>query len=411
MYDTSKIQALGYMSTIAMNATTSISINDTSLIKTSTIRIITPTMELSTNAILDMNERGYSEGQGTDVGKAKTDVSFTGCYYYYALRYSGAGGAYGGDAGKSCDKGSCVSKQPEGGSSYGSATWPVDYGSGGGKVYYDQTATSNRGGAGGGRIHITLTNHMLLNGVITANGGDGKMHDGYYDSDSSGGGGAGGSILIEADSLSGNGIIRANGGGVWNNKGGSGGGGRIAIHLYQNVTLQHKSFENMPTLSITTQAFGGSHGTSCGGAAGTIFHRHGVWTILHIDNNDHTGSNDKWTPLPLELTDASSSIERPYEGSIVWTVIEKNARVEMRGAVGSGTFYHSFYLTLSSSSKIKGNQIHLYSHDMNIAGDITGTSKIVVNSAVVAWPQDNKEASDHTDQRGCGSDETGGDRS
>ena len=40
------------------------------------------------------------------------------------------------------------------------------------------------------------------------------------------------SILIEADSLSGNGMIRANGGGVWDNRGGSGGGGRIAIHLY-----------------------------------------------------------------------------------------------------------------------------------------------------------------------------------
>ena len=81
---------------------------------------------------------------------------------------------------------------------------------------------------------------------------------------------------------------------------------------------------------------------------------------------------------------------------MVWTVIEKNARVEMRGAVGSGAVYHSFYLTLSSSSKIKGDQINLYSHDMNIAGDITGTSKIVLNSAVVAWPQDNKDASDQS---------------
>ena len=62
-------------------------------------------------------------------------------------------------------------------------------------------------GAGGGVVHLFVTNGIAINGKITANG-----LGGY-------GGGAGGAILLKGKSLQGNGLVSANGGAasLWSN--------------------------------------------------------------------------------------------------------------------------------------------------------------------------------------------------
>ena len=81
---------------------------------------------------------------------------------------------------------------------------------------------SYRGGAGGGVVEISAGS-MVLDGAIRANG---------IDPTNGGQGGAGGTVRIEAILLSGIGTIEANGASASHhqgNKGGSGGGGRVAI--------------------------------------------------------------------------------------------------------------------------------------------------------------------------------------
>lgn len=70
------------------------------------------------------------------------------------------------------------------GTTYGNEAEPVTLGSGGG------SANNAAGGAGGGAIHFVLAGDLIVDGVITANGGAGV--GGTYD----GGGGSGNIVLI-----------------------------------------------------------------------------------------------------------------------------------------------------------------------------------------------------------------------
>ncbi len=90
---------------------------------------------------------------------------------------------------------------------YGSATKPMDLGSGGAS-------------SGGGAIYLAVSGALTDNGIISADGNTSS---------------SGGSIYINADDITGNGVVHANGGnllasGYFKSPGG---GGRIAVH-YQN---------------------------------------------------------------------------------------------------------------------------------------------------------------------------------
>jgi hypothetical protein len=102
---------------------------------------------------------------------------------------------------------------------YGNAADPNELGSGGGSWGGD-------GGNGGGRVRI-LSDSVVMDGTITANGGD------SYGSAS--GDGSGGSINLQVGALSGTGTIHASGGGHGSHTGA--GGGRIAIHYSDRQTL------------------------------------------------------------------------------------------------------------------------------------------------------------------------------
>ena len=97
-------------------------------------------------------------------------------------------------------------------------------GSGGGNGFYEiGTDLSSRSGSGGGAL-IIRTNKIILNGIITVSGNNGKNGEG---------GGAGGSLIINATSFYGNGYITANGG-----DGGFSGGlisGRMLFLFFYNL--------------------------------------------------------------------------------------------------------------------------------------------------------------------------------
>jgi len=109
-----------------------------------------------------------------------------------------------------------------GGQTHGLATNPLHAGTGGGAG--DTSARyQNSAGYGGGVIRIEAADSLVLDGTLSANGGDGGYN---YSS-----GGAGGSINLLCVRFRGgpDSVIRANGGKSSPPTGGGGGGGRIRI--------------------------------------------------------------------------------------------------------------------------------------------------------------------------------------
>ena len=190
---------------------------------------------------LNVDHLGYAQGNGPGAGSA--------------ISSKGSGGGYGGAGGAS-------SSAAAGGASYGSATEPVDFGSGGG----DGAATANGGSDGGGALHLAVAGALSVNGNVSANGDAGLQDDS--------GGGAGGSVWISAGSLSGAGNISALGGAGAALGGGGGGGGRIAIYTPTN------------NFAGTTSARGGGGWSS--GQGGTIL-LSGAFSNFQIESQSPTG--------------------------------------------------------------------------------------------------------------------------
>ena len=122
-----------------------------------------------------------------------------------------------------------------------SATDSVAYGSLEGAPYPGSPGGGTGAGNGGGAIMINATHDVIVDGLLTADGGHAT---------SGGGGGSGGSIHIDASIIKGYGTISARGGDGASD-GGGGGGGRI--------TLKH-SDTSFTFLGVTT-ADGGLGGT------------------------------------------------------------------------------------------------------------------------------------------------------
>ncbi len=160
----------------------------------------------------------------------------------------GGGGGYGTAGNRGCyiDSG-------QGGTSYGnSLLQPIVGGSGGGGGSGGKCSTNigagGGGGGGGGAIVIASSTKIVVNGTITANGGNGDKGSCYS---AGGGGGSGGAIRLIAPTISGNGIISAVGGkskgvsscGIYCcfYEGGNGGLGRIRLEA------EHIAFASQTT--------------------------------------------------------------------------------------------------------------------------------------------------------------------
>ena len=138
-----------------------------------------PNIAIEAGSSISADAKGYINGPGT-------------------LTENYAGGIYGGD-----------DKQNSPPLVYGSAIEPVDLGSGGVGGHH-----------GGGAIRLIVTDTLLNEGLISANG----------DVNSSGG-----SVYITAKNITGNGKLSANGGGLYLTSviNAAGGGGRVALY-YEN---------------------------------------------------------------------------------------------------------------------------------------------------------------------------------
>ncbi|MDP3997298.1 MAG: hypothetical protein Q8P73_02240, partial [bacterium] len=194
--------------------------------------------DLSVNGTgtINVNGKGYSTGNGPGYGSS-TQAGGS---------YGGLGAIYSGVVGKT----------------YGSATAPVNIGSGG----------SGGGAAGGGAAILTVSGLSTIAGTIGADGADPVD---YW-------GGSGGSVYLTTGTITGSGTISANGGSAPNQD--SGGGGRVAVIL----TGGGADFSGFSGGSIT--AYGGttpSSGTH--GAAGTVYKQTTAqgsgYGDLIIDNN------------------------------------------------------------------------------------------------------------------------------
>lgn len=212
------------------------------------------TLTVQSGGTISADLSGYLTGPGT------------GLYSPTAPNYPCGGGGHGGYGGLG-------GTNVPGGATSGSATSPTTFGGGGGGY-----SNYSYGGNGGGVLRLIVSGPLVVDGTISADGGDGFGIGGSNGSNGGGGGGgAGGSIWITANAFSGSGSLTANGGNGATVIGGGGGGGRIAV------------YGSSSTFSGTVSAAGGS-GASYGGA-GTIFTQFNSEQQLILDNAGHLGTN------------------------------------------------------------------------------------------------------------------------
>lgn len=191
-------------------------------------------LSIATNAGINADGRGFAGG------KLSADNGYGPGRAVGGNWSSGAG--YGGFGG------SCYDSYQNRGLVYGSATAPVDPGSGSGGGN-----SAGLGGAGGGSVWMNVRNGVLLNGTLTANGLRA---------------GSGGGIYITCNTFVGtNGLVSAAGGPARNTfYAGSGGGGRIAI-VYTNTAAQNAlpapgvRYTAAPDMTIGVNAARGDIGT------------------------------------------------------------------------------------------------------------------------------------------------------
>lgn len=228
---------------------------------------VTTLLDVKANSSINVDAKGCTYNKGPDGnGDCATSTAGAG-----ANASGGAGGAGYGGAGANGDASS-------GGATYGSATDPLLLGSGGGQGW----DANGIGGAGGGLIKISSAGTVMISGTLTANGGEGSNIAGNR----AGGGGSGGSINIQTATLTGSGTLSANGGNAYYNyyRGGTGGGGRIAVYF------SNDSKAAAANILVNTTANAGVHedSTAYEGDDGTI--------IFTYDPNDDS------SPLPDNYT-------------------------------------------------------------------------------------------------------------
>jgi large repetitive protein len=206
------------------------------------------TIQVDQGSSIDVSSRGHQGGrewheQGRTLGNIYGSAD-------------GAGGSYGGQGGGYQQRSSFLV--------YGDAKNPTLLGSGGGNW------SGCTGGDGGGRITLTATQEVVINGTVAANGGS---------TCSAGGDGSGGSILIQAPLISGQGWITADGGG--GGSGVAGGGGRVALYC-DAISAQ----DNLNGLRNVTAFSGRGNYDDRKGTAGTVYLKfNGGEGHLFIDDN------------------------------------------------------------------------------------------------------------------------------
>jgi hypothetical protein len=254
------------------------------------------TVQAGAGIIADLT--GYAAGQGPGEGRSYQVGSSNYC--------SGAGhGGYGGGS---------FGGYAGGGAVYDSITQPSQAGSGGGIIQ-----GGSIGGAGGGVIRLTVTGALELDGVISANGGNGIGFGG--------GGGSGGSIWLAVGALAGGGSIAASGGNGADSLGGGGGGGMIYIPCNYNG------------FAGTISAAGGT-GANAGGAGQVLIQVSGQTGQLILDNGGQSGSTTPLNVAGVNVTLEGGAIAALGNSALTLgsVLIESNAWIQITNGVANLSF-------------------------------------------------------------------------
>jgi hypothetical protein len=217
------------------------------------------------NATIQAGGGIVADATATGGGVSGAGAGFS---YSFGSTNLGGGGGHGGRGGAS------FGNYAAGGVPFDYPTAPAQAGGPGGG---QQTSP---GGGGGGVIRLTVNGTLLVDGMISANGG--------YGAGLGGGGGAGGSIWLSAGNFSGNGAVTADGGAGFDGLGGGGGGGIIYIPC------------NFNAFSGQLAAYGGG-GANWGGAGTVIIQPAGSHSQLVLDDNGKPG--------PATVLPSSSTID------------------------------------------------------------------------------------------------------
>jgi hypothetical protein len=232
---------------------------------------VTATASSTANVLTILNNATLQAGGGLTLNAGALTFGGNGFGGYTAtLPYPGGGGGNGGSGGVGA-----TNYATGGVAGFNSITSPSEAGGGGGG-----DSPYSTGGTGGGALKLTVDGTMLVNGVISANGGNG--------SGAGGGGGAGGSLALSAGTLAGSGSIIANGGNGVGLVGGGGGGGCIAVVFNTN------NFSGM------FSALGGE-GANDGGAGIIYFKTNSsAFGQIIVDNGGQNGSSSAIQSVPAD---------------------------------------------------------------------------------------------------------------
>ncbi len=186
---------------------------------------------LDTGGTINADAKGFRQDNGPGAGQ-------------WVDWYGTGGGGHGGRGGAGKHNLDTTTGDGYGsGAAYGSTNMPTTPGSGGSSA----PRVTQYGGHGGGAILIDASGSVIVNGKISANGGDatGASANGAP------GGGSGGSIFITCATFGGNtnGWLQSDGGAggiVATLGGGGGGGGRIAVNYTSLIGLPGIRFSAKP---------------------------------------------------------------------------------------------------------------------------------------------------------------------
>ncbi len=328
-------------------------------------------LTVAAGGVLESDGQGYAGGMGPGVGGASS---------------AGGGGGYGGRGGVSNSGG-------VGGAVYGSIYRPTHLGSSGG------IPSDGAPGAGGGAVHLVVSDTLTVDGIISANGAASYRR---------GGGGSGGSIWVEVETLvttgSGERLIRANGGrgNEHYGRGGGGSGGRVAVYAADVDAFQAAGGQ--------IEARGGSSNHQWGGAGTVYLYEEGqnVLGDLVVKNGANEGTETELEPGSWEF----DTIEMAEYGHLrvvsrtsVLTlanntlVTDSTSRLTSEGAVIVPASFDVVSMTLNVQGELLGAEdiaITLDSHLILHAGPYPlGTlalGDVTVNGTLTLASYDNDDA-------------------
>ena len=308
------------------------------------VYIVCTNLTVHSNASINVNARGHSGGTASH----NTGYGLGGGP---AGDYAGGGG-HGGKGGQNE-----YSSRTSPGYPYGSATAPIDHGSGGGRDWNGGAA----GSAGGGSIRLIVTDTLTVDGDITANGGSVAGDNGA---------GAGGGIHITCDTLTGGGNIQAKGG-VNSQRGAGGGGGRIAVYY------------------TDASGFSGSYSAIYGTGANNNPLWYGHEGTLYVSTITDVLPGNTWATDEFGIVISTNNYEAKANLTLNETrlFVEEGVDFAMAGAMILTNDAHTSIasnsvLTCSSLSLHGDSQLYLYEKVTNI---VSGTLSVLDTADIVIY--------------------------